>query len=324
MSDVRFYPDNKDASYYEHMHRYLFARSFVSGKKVLDISSGEGYGSNILHEAAAEVVGCDIDEKTVEAANEKYGCSGLRFMHGDCREMPFDDRSFDVVVSFETIEHIREQETFINEASRVLRKRGIFIVSTPDKKIYTDERNYHNTDHVRELYREEFVNTLKEKFKYVYIYGERFLRSSFIGRLETQQDLYIGAERIEKRTIQSRRFRSKNYVAACPESQIMPMYIILVCSNYRITKRELDYSYFFDGGTDEELQRARQGIDDLKEQLQRAKDTIAQKDKEIENARDGINDLEEQVSRARVAIGILEQKLNDCAKEQQNNGGGVL
>ena len=113
MSDVRFYPINKDTSYYEHMHRYLFATSYVKGKRVLDISSGEGYGSHILSKFADEVIGCDIDENIIRHANDKYAGDNLKFMPGDCRRMPFADHLFDVVVSFETIEHIVEQEQFL-------------------------------------------------------------------------------------------------------------------------------------------------------------------------------------------------------------------
>ena len=75
MSTLRFYPIKKDISYYEHMHRYLFAANFVSNKTVLDISCGEGYGSYILAQKAKSVIGCDIDEDIVKKAKQKYAAS---------------------------------------------------------------------------------------------------------------------------------------------------------------------------------------------------------------------------------------------------------
>ncbi len=58
---------------YEHFHRYMWAANAVSGRKVLDLGSGEGFGSAILAGSAAEVVGVDIDARTVEHSRLNYG-----------------------------------------------------------------------------------------------------------------------------------------------------------------------------------------------------------------------------------------------------------
>src|SRR3569832_184980 len=90
----------------EHLHRYALAKEFVQGKKVLDIACGEGYGSNLLAEAAEMVQGVDIDESIIAKAKNKYTAKNLRFAGGSVEKIPFDASSFDVVVSFETLEHI--------------------------------------------------------------------------------------------------------------------------------------------------------------------------------------------------------------------------
>src|SRR5437762_7736055 len=84
---------------YEHFHRYAYASTFVKGKRVLDLASGEGYGSKMMSEIAASVVGVDIDETAVRHANEKYRTKTLEFLSGSIIAVPVsDDHSFDVIV----------------------------------------------------------------------------------------------------------------------------------------------------------------------------------------------------------------------------------
>jgi SAM-dependent methyltransferase len=95
----RFLPACTGEIAYEHWHRYAFARRFVAGKRVLDAACGEGYGSALLGEAAASVVGVDIDGPTIAHAGSRYGSEGrVRFIEGSCTELPLPDASIDVVV----------------------------------------------------------------------------------------------------------------------------------------------------------------------------------------------------------------------------------
>ena len=120
----------------EHYHRYLFARSLVAGLDVLDVASGEGYGSALLAQVARSVIGIEHSGSTVCAAARSFPRSNLRFLQGDARALPLAD-SCDAVVSFETIEHFDRQEDFLREVRRVLRPDGSFIASTPDRDIYS-------------------------------------------------------------------------------------------------------------------------------------------------------------------------------------------
>src|SRR5690348_16658777 len=86
----------------EHLHRYAFANQLVASKDVLDIASGEGYGSFLLASQARSVIGVDYSTESVLHAQEKYGASNLRFCVGDCRCIPLPAASVDVVVCFET------------------------------------------------------------------------------------------------------------------------------------------------------------------------------------------------------------------------------
>ncbi|MFC7552845.1 class I SAM-dependent methyltransferase [Pseudoroseomonas wenyumeiae] len=105
----------------EHLHRYFLAREASRGLDVLDIASGEGYGSALLAQVARSVIGVDVAEGAVDYAQQNYKRDNLRFLHGDGRAIPVADASVDVVVSFETLEHLYEQDMFLAECRRVLR-----------------------------------------------------------------------------------------------------------------------------------------------------------------------------------------------------------
>src|ERR1700694_2221819 len=98
---------------FEHRHRYLFASQLVSGKAVLDIACGEGYGSALLAKSARRVIGVDIAERAVEHAKQRYQAENLEFATGSCAAIPLGDGAVDVVVSFETIEHHAEHEAMM-------------------------------------------------------------------------------------------------------------------------------------------------------------------------------------------------------------------
>src|SRR4030088_1776730 len=120
----------------EHYHRYLFARAFCRDKDVLDVASGEGYGAAQLTQVARHVVGLEFAGGTVRNAAANFGRSNLCFAQGDARSMPPGEASFDVVTSFEHIDHVGGQVDFIAEIRRVLRSDGCVIVSTPDRDVY--------------------------------------------------------------------------------------------------------------------------------------------------------------------------------------------
>ncbi len=111
----------------EHLHRYFLARELCRGLDVLDVASGEGYGSALLAQTAASVIGVDLSKKAVDHAANSYNLANLSFKVGDARELPIEDGSLDVVVSFETLEHFFEHNQFLAEVKRVLRPQGRLI-----------------------------------------------------------------------------------------------------------------------------------------------------------------------------------------------------
>src|SRR6478736_9325440 len=163
----RYVPGTAGEIAHEHWHRYAFARAFVAGRQVLDVACGEGYGSALLCDTAAHVTGVDIDTRTLAHARATYaGRANLAFVEGSAAALPLPDASFDVVVSFETIEHLdaADQPPMLAEFARVLKPAGLLIISSPNKRLYSDARDYVNEFHRHELYRDGLAELLARAF----------------------------------------------------------------------------------------------------------------------------------------------------------------
>jgi SAM-dependent methyltransferase len=177
----RFVPSLDGEIELEHVHRYLFALQFCEARDVLDIASGEGYGSWLLAQVARSVVGVDVDKDTIKHAIEAYAGERLKYRRGKCAAIPLGAQSVDVVVSFETLEHVIEHEAFFSEIKRVLRPGGILVMSTPDLRFYRARSSHLNEFHLREITFAGFRSLCARFFKNA-DYGLQ--RSSFRSVLE--------------------------------------------------------------------------------------------------------------------------------------------
>ena len=155
--------------------RYVFAGNFIKNKTVLDIACGASYGSKYLHDCGArEVVGVDISQDVIEYAKKHYRAKNLDFICMDATRLGLEDNIFDVICSFDTIEHINAT-AFLSEIRKVLKSSGTFIVSTPAKEIHS-RYSYKpvNPFHLKEFSQSEFRGILKHWFADVILYGQRF------------------------------------------------------------------------------------------------------------------------------------------------------
>jgi len=164
-------------SYQEHINRYAFASDFVKDKVVLDIACGTGYGSDYLRKKEGRmIVGGDLSKNYLDYATSHYRHGKeLVFVCLDALNLPFHDGSFDVLISLETIEHLKYPSRFLSECKRVLRMGGKFICSTPNKQIFSPYRKVSVPVHVHEFYIDEFCDLLKEYFVEVKLYAQRYV-----------------------------------------------------------------------------------------------------------------------------------------------------
>lgn len=158
--------NEKDEIYIEHLMRYKSVSEIVKDKIVLDAATGDGYGAFILSSHAKKITGIDISNESINYAKNNYYNNNLDYLQSSIEKLPFEDSTFDVIISFETIEHvdINIQNKFFAEIKRVLRDNGILIISTPDKKYYSDIYNYKNEFHIKEFYEEEWNDFISNYF----------------------------------------------------------------------------------------------------------------------------------------------------------------
>lgn len=182
----RYTPERDREIAQEHWHRYTFARPLAAGRRVLDAACGEGYGSAMMAAAGARVLGLDIGEEVVAHARARYGAvPGLEYARADVTALDhLPDASFDLILSFETLEHVHEQERMLDGFARLLAPGGLLLVSTPDRHTYTDLTGVENPHHVRELYRPEFEALLAARFPARRLYGQKLLFSSMMWALD--------------------------------------------------------------------------------------------------------------------------------------------
>ncbi len=153
-----------------HLDRYHFATRYTKNMDVIDCASGTGYGSYILNRLglAKTVMGVEYDNEAVNYAKKTYISKNLNFHQGNIKKLSFKDASFDVFVSFETIEHIANEENQLTEIFRVLKPGGKYILSTPND--WND--NQLNPYHVRNYDYFSIQKALKNFFTVNEIYAQ--------------------------------------------------------------------------------------------------------------------------------------------------------
>lgn len=179
----RYCPGIKGEIALEHYLRYALAARLAKGREVLDIASGEGYGSALLAKTAKKVIGVDVSPQAIENAMTVYNAPNLEFILGDAARIPLPDDSVDMVTSFETIEHHDRQEEMMAELRRVLRPDGLLMLSSPDRAMNEDLVG-HNPFHVRELYKDELAGLAGRHFKRYSICGQRTIFASVVDGTE--------------------------------------------------------------------------------------------------------------------------------------------
>lgn len=222
--------------YAEHLARYEFAAQFAKGKNVLDVACGTGYGSELLAEAGAiHVSGVDIAPEAVEHAREFYHHPNLAYHVADAIDLSiFAEHQFDLVVSFETIEHLSDIPRFLREVHRMLRPGGLFIVSTPNgalARLKDQLTGKPSNPHHRIEYRPgQFRRALGRLFRIESLHGQNFIHP-LLALLPVQAVAKTTLALLGKRELQNRVYYHGNGPAVRPCTAFCsPRYLIAICT----------------------------------------------------------------------------------------------
>lgn len=306
----RFVPTEQGVIRQEHLHRYAWCLPLVKGKDVLDVASGEGYGSAMLAANARSVRGVDISHDAVAHAAERYAAlPNLAYVQGSAAAIPLADDSVDVVVSFETIEHLMEQEEMMAEIRRVLRPDGVLVMSSPNKEVYSDRAGYHNDFHVKELYQAEFQDLVGRHFPAWRLCGHRMAVCSTIMPMHDRQQLNSYQALTDTGTGVEQR------VANVPDA----VYFVVVAAADASLLPQTPASILYAEGEDlyaqhHDIARWAQGLDNEREDVVRWARSL---EAELEKSRSDYRRLEEEFEdRTRWAL-----ELDQIVQTQASSGG---
>ena len=299
----RFIPGQGGAMIaYEHLHRYAFAARWAPGKRILDVATGSGWGAALLAGRAAAVWAIDIDIASLRCAAGQYGGANILFIQADGAGLPFPDRSMDLVVAFEVLEHVKEQENLVQELARVTSPDGLVLISTPDKATYSDARGYCNPFHVSEFYRGDFLRLLNANFRSVRLLRQQVRAGSLIEPDEGR------AHQVEILT------------APPPEPagpSVEPMYLLALCSREDMDYPLIDASAYLDP-TDRLLEEWRREVDklgawgrSLEGEVSRRDGTIAELQREFEERSRWAVSLQQEVEERNRWAFSLEREVAD-------------
>jgi ubiquinone/menaquinone biosynthesis C-methylase UbiE len=216
----------------EHVSRYEYVTKYISGKKILDIACGSGYGSALLiNHGALRVTGIDISEEALRYAKDHYRYKGLEYLQGNAENIKIDG-PIDTVVSFETIEHLQNPDLFLKEIARLLAKDGQFIASTPVRSLGTIKTQPANPHHLREWSEEEFKELLGQYFRKIQIGGQYWFKKKWYPYSRRIQQMFFKMRYPEDALTINRLpviFEPPSYNGFA----FSMAYIIAICSNKR-------------------------------------------------------------------------------------------
>ncbi|MCL2577717.1 MAG: class I SAM-dependent methyltransferase [Defluviitaleaceae bacterium] len=293
----------------DHLNRYYFARQIAEGKIILDIASGEGYGSNILAEVAKKVVGVDISEDAVEFAKQKYKKGNLEYLHGDACNIPIEGNGlFDVICSFETLEHLDwdSQLLMLSEFTRLIKSDGILIISTPNRYYTQDIVKYDNPHHKLELEFNDFDALLARSFLKRKFYSQQNYESNQIIKMEDIDGLY-------KEVVYS--FKDGIFLKTCPNEKI-PQNYICVASN-AATETNMNDSFLTDisNATEQGLRDTIANSANINSELFR---NLTDTQAENINLNNSIIDLKNLLENANVKENVLNEKNEELLQQLGN------
>jgi SAM-dependent methyltransferase len=203
------------------------------------------------------VLGTDVSAEAIRYATRNFGGPRVVFAQARCENLPFAEKSFDVVIAFEVIEHLERWRDLLAEASRVLKDTGVLLISTPNKSYYAEmrEKAGPNPFHCHEFEFHEFHSALADVFPHVRLWTQNHVETIVFSGAE---DTAITIDAPGDQAPESAHF----YFAACSRSAIDrdEPFAWLPSSGNVLREREKHIAKL-----DGELRRKDEWLDELKE-----------------------------------------------------------
>ncbi len=177
--------------YLRHLFSYNFFKSYCIPSTIgLDYGCGDGYGCFILADFVKEMHGADINEETIERASLKYKKDNIFFHLIDDNNLQFQENTFDIVISSQVIEHLKDPLIYLKNAWRVLKPGGLLLLTTPNRNIrLRDGQCPWNRFHITE-YSQQTLERLLGK-----VFGE----TKILGVFASQEITDLEIKRIKRR-----------------------------------------------------------------------------------------------------------------------------
>jgi SAM-dependent methyltransferase len=174
LTGERTLPGLKEENYWfqRHLVAYEYLLPLVVGKRVADLGSGEGYGTDLLAQKASQAVGVELAPEAIFHARNTYRQANLSFLYMDIFNMDLEDDSFDLVCSLQVLEHLHQPEKFMSEARRILRPGGSCFITTPNRLLISQGSDKPiNPFHIFEFDDGEFLDFMHGYFDEVEMLG---------------------------------------------------------------------------------------------------------------------------------------------------------
>lgn len=149
-----------------HLYAYELAAKYIKKTdNVLEIGCGTGYGTDILSKTGASIYAIDVDQETIKSCSQQYQRDNIKFNIYDGENINLSEQSFDVIVSFQVIEHVSQEQRFLKNIYRLLKPEGIFFLTTPNKdyRLVVGQKPW-NPHHLREYDEATLSNLIKQVY----------------------------------------------------------------------------------------------------------------------------------------------------------------
>lgn len=173
VNDSNFASIEEYVLYLMHCADYKKAQFVINKKNVLDIGCNSGYGTYILSKSCNKIVGVDVSKNAIDVAKQKYKKNNLNFQVIDGEKLPFGDNVFDIITSFQVLEHVADYDNYFKEILRVLKPRGVLLLTTPNAEIRVKPgMKPWNRFHVHEFRSDELSDILQKYFSSTSVFGQ--------------------------------------------------------------------------------------------------------------------------------------------------------